>query len=88
MKEYRVRVEDRYAKKFIDDTRDYVTYIELITLPLPRRGTPPKCPDCGETEHYRIIYTDDDMTEVDFFDCMMCRCHWKPDDSLPRKVIK
>ena len=35
-----------------------------------------KCPECGETKHYRIIYTDDDMTEVKFFDCMMCHTHW------------
>ena len=40
-------------------------------------GSTVKCPECGDSEHYRIIYTDDEMTEVKFYDCLMCRHHWK-----------
>jgi hypothetical protein len=39
----------------------------------------PRCPECGETKHYRIIYTDDEHTEVKFYDCMMCYTHWDKD---------
>ena len=35
----------------------------------------PPCPNCGSMS-YRIIYTDDEMTEVDFYDCLMCRHSW------------
>ena len=45
------------------------------------------CPECGEKKHYRIIYKDDEMTEVDFYDCMMCRCHWKPVTSDTNNTI-
>ncbi len=35
----------------------------------------PPCPACGSMR-YRIIYKDDAMTEVDWYDCLMCRHHW------------
>ena len=34
------------------------------------------CPKCG-SEKFRIVFKDDEMTEVDFMDCLMCRHHWK-----------
>ena len=35
-----------------------------------------RCPVCGNCEHYRIIYKDDEMTEIDYYDCMICHTHW------------
>ena len=37
------------------------------------------CPNCGNSKHYRIIYTDDEKTEVKFYDCMICHTHWDKD---------
>ena len=42
----------------------------------------PKCPNCGNDYYYRIIYTDDEMTEVLFYDCMMCYTHWDKDGKV------
>jgi len=38
-----------------------------------------KCPECGASKYYRIIYTDDKMTDVKFYDCMICYTHWDKD---------
>ncbi len=37
-----------------------------------------KCPECGVSE-YRIIYMDDEKTEVKYYDCMYCHTHWDKD---------
>jgi|SaaInl7_200m_RNA_FD_contig_71_257888_length_3413_multi_5_in_0_out_0_7 hypothetical protein len=40
----------------------------------------PRCPYCGDAEHYRIVYNSDtDMTDIKFYDCMMCHTHWDKD---------
>ena len=35
-------------------------------------------PDCGESD-YRIIYTDDEKTDITYYDCMHCHTHWDKD---------
>ena len=47
-----------------------------VPPPLPGNPTPP-CPKCGSMD-IRIVYKDDDATEVDFYDCLMCRTVWTP----------
>ena len=44
--------------------------------PLPSTPTP-TCPECGSTD-IRIVYKDDEATEIDFYDCLMCRTIWYP----------
>ena len=39
------------------------------------KGSDAPCPNCGSMR-YRIVYTDDEMTEVKFYDCLMCRHSW------------
>ena len=84
----------RHIKHFIDthnyseSNLDYLkSWITFLTAPTYEEvfGNPlistenQTCPECGDSEHYRIIYTDDEMTEVKFYDCMMCHTHWDKD---------
>ena len=94
-KEYRLMVYHDYSTSVIDcDTAEEAfikleewktTYIEddlhVPLMEVVKVIVPPKqpCPECGDTEHYRIIYTDDEMNDVKFYDCMMCHTHWDTD---------
>ena len=42
-----------------------------------KRANEPICPKCGHNR-IRIVYVDDEMTEVAFYDCTWCSHHWKP----------
>lgn len=35
------------------------------------------CPYCG-SDKYRIVYVDDEMSEIDFCNCLLCGRRWKP----------
>jgi len=57
-----------------------------VPPPLPSRGTP-TCPHCG-SQRVRIVYKDDEGTEVDFYDCTWCSHVWKPDNSSMPSVTE
>jgi len=54
---------------------------KLEGAPLPSSPTPP-CPACGSTR-VRIVYKDDEATEVDFYDCTMCSTIFLPTKNIP-----
>ena len=48
---------------------------------LPSTPTP-TCPECGSTR-IRIVYKDDDATEVNFYDCTICSTVFLPTKNVP-----
>lgn len=49
----------------------------------------PTCPECGSTR-VRIVYKDDEATEVNFYDCTLCSAVFLPTKNVPpnRNPIK
>ena len=63
--------------KVLNDARlEYWSELATSRIDQLKREKGIKCPECGTTEYYRTIYTDDTMTKVNFYDCMMCHTHW------------
>jgi len=59
--------------------------IEPSEVPVPLPSNPsPTCPNCGSTR-VRIVYKDDEATEVDFYDCTICSTVFH-DSSMPTKM--
>jgi len=54
-----------------------------VPPPLPSTPTP-TCPECGSTR-VRIVYKDDEATEVDFYDCTICSTVFH-DSSMPSEI--
>jgi len=62
---------------------DDMLHIHFEEAPLPVSSTQtPTCPECGSTR-VRIVYKDDDATEVDFYDCTMCSTVFLPTKNIP-----
>ena len=89
-KQSKVNTELSDTNRTSEGSQNANIYKEERTVGAALPSTPtPTCPECGSTR-VRIVYKDDDATEVDFYDCTICSTVFLPTMNIPpnRNPIK